>query len=119
MERVVFINNEDQDDLIVSFAISDEEDSGGVVSLILLRTPKYEFALEVYERGVEVSHESWPEREDDLLRRIRLGTQAATIDTSHQHYELDLSRVDSEEVQEACRILRKMNFDNSFNMETA
>ena len=119
MERVVFITNEDQDDLIVSFAISDEEDPAGVVSLILLRTPKYEFALEVYERGVEVSHESWPEREDDLLRRIRLGPQVATIDTADHHYELDVSRVDSEEVQEACRILRKMNFDTSFTLETA
>lgn len=64
------MTSEDQDDLIVSFAISDEEDPTGVVSLILLRTPQYEFVFEVYERGVKVSHEAWPERKHDLLERV-------------------------------------------------
>ena len=43
-EVVAFITIEEGDDLIVSFAIADEE-LGEIVSLTLLRTPKYEFIL--------------------------------------------------------------------------
>jgi len=53
MENAWFITNEDGDDLIVSFAIPIDE-SGDVKSLTLLRTPKYEFALDESERGVNV-----------------------------------------------------------------
>jgi hypothetical protein len=55
-EAVSFITTEDSDDLIVSFALEDDE-PGEVVSLILLRTPKYESLLPENERGVSVSHE--------------------------------------------------------------
>jgi len=48
MENAWFITNEDGDDLIVSFAIPADE-SGDVKSLTLLRTPKYEFALDESE----------------------------------------------------------------------
>jgi len=51
-----FITNEDGDDLVVSFAIPTD-DSGNVKSLTLLRTPKHEFAMEEFERGVKVSYE--------------------------------------------------------------
>jgi hypothetical protein len=72
LDIVSFITVQQGDDLIVSFAIADEE-PGEIVSLILLRTPKYEFILPADERGVSVSHESFPEDDDrDRLRRIRV-----------------------------------------------
>ena len=49
-EVVAFITIEEGDDLIVSFAIADEE-PGEIVSLTLLRTPKYEFILPTDERS--------------------------------------------------------------------
>jgi len=116
MERVSFITTQEDDDLIVSFAI-EESEPGEVKSLILLRTPKYEFVFEDHERGVNVSHEDEPEIEDDLLRRISLAPDVVTIDTKYNRYELDISRVDRKELERACRIVRRMNFDDRFTLE--
>src|SRR3970040_1213533 len=55
-QTVSFITTEDSDDLIVSFALADDE-PGEIVTLMLLRTPKYESLLPEDERGVSVSHE--------------------------------------------------------------
>jgi hypothetical protein len=116
-ESVAFITIQEGDDLIVSFAIADEE-PGEIVSLILLRTPKYEFILPADERGVSVSHESFPEDEDrDRLRRIRVATPIVTIETTHTQYELDVSKVDPRELGAAQRILKQMNFDQCFVLE--
>jgi hypothetical protein len=117
MERVSFMTIEEGDDLILSFAI--EVEPGEVKSLILMRTPAYEFILREHERGVNVSHEDFPELEDeDLLRRIVLGQNIATIETKLNRYELDISGVDRTEVEKAQGILRKMNFDDAFTLES-
>lgn len=118
MERVSFIRTEEADDLIVAFAIEDAEPSE-VKSLILLRTPKYEFVLEDHERGVSVSHDDQPEVEDDMLRRISLASDVVTIETTYNRYELDVSRVDKEKLQKAWKILGTMNFDDRFTLELA
>jgi hypothetical protein len=115
-EAVSFITTEDGDDLIVSFALEDDE-PGEVVSLILLRTPKYESLLPEDERGVSVSHEVDFEDEDQYLRRIRLAVPVTTIESTHRAYELDVSRVDAAEVNAAGRILARMNFDRRFILE--
>src|SRR6266851_2894448 len=117
-EAVVFITAEEGDDLIVSFAIADEP--GEIVSLILLRTPKYEFILPAEERGVSVSHESFPEEEErDRLHRIRVAPPVVTIETTSTRYELDVSKVDRRELRSAQRVLKRMNFDESFVLELA
>jgi len=118
MERVSFITTEEADDLIVAFAIEDAEPDE-VKSLILLRTPKYEFALEDHERGVNVSHDDQLEIEDDLLCRISLAPGLVTIDTKYNRYELDVARVDREKLEKACTVLRKMNFDDRFTLALA
>jgi hypothetical protein len=115
-EAVSFITTEDGDDLIVSFALAADE-PGEVVSLILLRTPKYESLLPENERGVSVSHEMAFEDEDQYLRRIRLAVPVTTIESTGRVYELDVSRVDPAEVQAAGRILTRMNFDRRFVLE--
>src|SRR5882724_10383604 len=71
MERVLLMNNQEGDDLIVSFAIEDTEPEE-TKSLILLRTPKYESVFEDHERGVSVSYDEQPDSEadEDLLIRI-------------------------------------------------
>jgi len=117
-EVVAFITIEEGDDLIVSFAIADEE-PGEIVSLTLLRTPKYEFILPTDERGVSVSHESFPEAEerDRLHRIIRVAPPVVTIETTSTRYELDVSKVDRRELRSAQRVLERMNFDESFVLE--
>ena len=66
MELVSFINIEDDPpDLILSFAIWQPE-LDDIRSLILLRTPEYEFILDETERGVKVSDEAFSEDRRDL-----------------------------------------------------
>jgi hypothetical protein len=83
----------------------------------LRRTPEFQFILEDGERGVTVSHDDQPEVEDDPLRGIRMAPQGVTIETTYNRHELDVARVDREELAEACSILRQMNFDHRFALE--
>lgn len=112
MERVAFITNESGDDLIVSFALAQAE-LGEIRSLILLRTPKYEFLLDESERGVSFSDEAHWE-EEDWLRSIDLSREIVRIETQHHEYTLNVSGVEARELKQAERILRKMNFDDAF-----
>ena len=112
MERVAFMTNESGDDLIVSFAISQGE-PGEIRSLILLRTPKYEFLLDESERGVSFSDEAHWE-EEDWVRSIEFSREIVRIETQYHEYTLDVSGVEARELEQAERILRKMNFDNAF-----
>ena len=112
MERVAFITNESGDDLIVSFALSQGE-PGEIRSLILLRTPKYEFLLDESKRGVSFSDEAHWE-EGDWLQSIDFSREIVRIETQHHEYTLDVSGVEARELKQAERILRKMNFDDAF-----
>ena len=106
LDVVSFITVEEGDDLIVSFAIADEEPDE-IVSLILLRTPKYEGILPADERGVSVSHESFPDDDDeDRLRRVSVAGSVVRIETTGARYDLDVSRVDPHELRAARRILK-------------
>ena len=117
-ETVSFITIEDGDDLLVSFALEDDE-PGESVSLILLRTPKYESLLPDDERGVSVSHEVDFDDEGDYLRRINLAAPVTTIESTRRRYELDVTAVDRAELKAAGRILAQMNFDQRFVLELA
>ncbi len=116
MELVSFISIEDNPpDLILSFAIWQPE-LEEIRSLILIRTPKYEFILDEAERGVNVSDEVWRDEEDDILKKIEFGDDFVKIITNHYQFELDLRKVDKEEIEQAKTILQRMNFDNRFEM---
>jgi len=118
-EVVEFITIEKGDDLVVSFAITAKE-PGEVVSLTLVRTPKFEFALPTEERGVVVSHESFPQDDDrDLLQRIKVAPPIVSIATARKRYELDVSKVDPRELRSAQRVLERMNFDDRFVLRLA
>ncbi|MDF1500067.1 MAG: hypothetical protein P1P76_06340 [Anaerolineales bacterium] len=115
MEYVQFMTNEEGDDLIVSFALSwgDFEE---VRSLILQRTPKYEFLFDESERGVRFSDEAHWDEEDWLLS-IDFGRDVVRLETQFREYELDVSGVDRQEWKQARRILKKMNFDRRFDLK--
>ena len=116
MELVSFISIEDDPpDLILSFAIW-KPDSEDIRSLILMRTAKYEFLLDESERGVKVSYETWLDDEDDMLREVEFSDDFVKIISSHHQFDLDLRKVDKEEIDQAKTILNKMNFDNRFEV---
>jgi hypothetical protein len=118
MDTVQFISIEDEEpDLILSFALYDE--GMGIKSLILLRTPEFEILLPESERGTKVSMEGDEYLETDLLVEILLNNDTATISTHTKSYELDISRVEKEDLEEMQIIIEKLNFDSSFNVSNA
>lgn len=116
MEYVSFISIEDSPpDLILSFAIWEPERED-VRSIILLRTPRYESILDEGERRVKVSDEAWEHDEDEMLKEIKFEGDSVSIFTENHEFELNIRKVDTREVRQAKRILKKMNFDNRFQI---
>ena len=81
-----------------------------------MRTPKYEMFLDEAERGVRVSDEARLNDEGDMLEEIEFGDNVVKIATNQHKLELDLRKIDREEIDQARSILNKMNFDNRFEM---
>lgn len=117
METVAFISIEDDPpDLILSFAVWQPE-VDDVQSLVLMRTPEYEVLLDQSERGVTVSYEDWPDSEDEKLKKIQFGDDLVRIITTDHQLDLYLGKVGIEEIEEAKSTLKRMNFDNCFEMQ--
>lgn len=114
METVSFITAELGDDLIVSFAVQGRRDPAAIRSLTLLRTPKYEAFLPSEERGVSASFEGHDLGETDHIVAVAYSQaeRVLTIRTQATEYVLDLRQVDSEELKEMRRVLRRMNHDH-------
>jgi hypothetical protein len=115
-ELVSFITIEDEDNLIVAYAI-ELGDPDEVASVILLRTPKFEFLLGEEERGVSVSHELYSEVDGELARRIVVDGSQVNIESTIRTYRLDLSRVDPEEATDAKKVLRRMHRYGGFMLD--
>jgi adenylate cyclase class IV len=115
MDIVEFISTESDDqDLVLSFAIQRFGQAEGIESLILLRTPAFEALLDKSERGVKVSLELGDDNDDrDLLEEVSFDKDDATVvvRTGRRVYELDVEKVDPDEIEDMCKLLRKMNFD--------
>lgn len=114
MENVSFISVESGQDLIVSFAVKAPHDPSEIESLTLLRTPVYEQFLDEFERGVQVTFERHKaDDEDELLEEVHWDHQAAVmrLKTRRQEYQLDLRRVDRQELAAMRKVLKEMNYD--------
>jgi hypothetical protein len=116
---VAFITAQTGDDLIVSFAICRPDDPTDIESLTILRTPKYEFFLEEWERGASVSFDR--DRKGDeivVLQEVVYAPDEKWIKlrTGHHTYKLDVRKVDPSELSTMCRVFRKMNFDSSIQL---
>jgi hypothetical protein len=117
---VQFISlDEDDKDLVVSFAIDDLD--MGVKSLILHRTLFFEHKLDEAERGVNVSLEGdYLEQEDfNMLKSIKITDDEIWLESTFREYHLDMSRIESSEIEEMKQLLRKQNHDNRFTMLVA
>jgi hypothetical protein len=111
MERVSFITTESGDDLIVSFAVMDPADFTEIESLTLLWTPKYDYLLPPEERGVSVSFERSARDEDELVLEVRdsADEQIVWVETGRRTYELDVRKVDPDELSDMRKTLAKMS----------
>jgi hypothetical protein len=115
MYRVNFITTEAGDDLIVSFAVAAGDFPGDILSLTLLRTPKYEFILDPDEQGVSVSWEE-DEDEDELLLGLECSGDEVKLTTTRREFMLDVSRVGDRELHHMRKVIRKMNFDKAIRL---
>ncbi len=116
-EEVSFLSVESGADLIVSYAIPGDE-PGDVISLILLRTPKYEDFLDESEIGVHLSFEKDEEEPDavETLLSAEIESRTVTLTTYRRRFVLDIARVEEEEIDQMRRVLKKMNFDGRFRL---
>lgn len=112
-EYAHFIHVEDSDDLIVSFGLGEQT----ATSLTLLRTPKYESLLLDEERGVSVGTGDTDTKHRELLVTVKWSESLVQIGSTIRRYTLDVRAVDPAEIQDAKKVLRKMNFDSSFEVE--
>lgn len=113
MDKYVhFLSFEDEVDLIVSFALGPHAQN----SLTLMRSPQIEGFLHEEDRGVTVSG-STKNDQRQLLKAISWGPESVEIRSTTRNYSLNIQAVDLEEIIEAKRVLRKMNFDNKFEMK--
>ena len=117
MYRVDFITTERGDDLIVSFAIAGGDLPGDILSLTLLRTPKYEFILDPDERGVSVSwEEDEDEEENELLLAVERSGDLVKLKTTTREFLLDVSHVDDDDLRRMRKVFHKMNFDMAIQL---
>lgn len=112
-EYVPFLSIEDGDDLIVSFGLGEYAST----SLTLLRTPKYEHLLPEEERGVSVGPAPSGDLGMDLLVSVHWGSDIVQIKSTALSYTLNIKAVDPAEIEDAKRVLRKMNFDHRFEIK--
>jgi hypothetical protein len=114
---VQFISLEEDDkDLIVSFAIDDPD--LGVSSLILHRMLFFEHVLDEGERGVKVSLEDdYFDQEDfNMLNSIKISDDKIWIKSTFREYHLDISMIENTELEDMVRLLKKQNHDNRFTL---
>ena len=118
-ELVAFITVQRGEDLVISFAVCKPDDPADIESLTILRTPKYEFFLEEWERGASVSFDRDLEGDERVLLREVLyasDDKCITLRTGHHSYKQDVRKVDPSELSTMCGVLRKMNFDSSIQL---
>ena len=115
MHRVNFITTEKGDDLIVSFAVATGDFPGDILSLTLLRTPKYEFILNPDEQGVSVSWEE-DEDENELLLAVERSEDVVKLNTTRREFTLDVFHVDDDDLSRMRKVLQKMNFDRAIKL---
>ena len=115
MLHVEFITSQDEQVLIVSFAIAPSAQR----SLTLLRSPRYEHLLPEEERGITVGPFNPSDIEPDFLRSVQWLASRVTVATDRHIYILDISAVGEDELAQAKAVLRKMVKDGAAHVDGA
>jgi len=117
---VKFVNLEEDDkDIIVSFAIQDSEID--VRSLILHRTLFLEEMLNEEERGVIVSleGENIENENANTLSKIEINNSEINIITKYSKYKLDVTKIDDKDKENIVNLVTRQNYDNRFVIEVS
>ncbi len=117
MNVVSFMDiEEDEKDLIISFALDDGD--GDIKSLMLHRTLLYESMLPDEERGTKVSLEGDELEEEHLntLERFEFATPLLRIKSRFRSYEIDARRLEPEEFEQIKESLVRHNYDGRFEV---
>ena len=69
------------------------------------------------ERGVTVSLEAGTDEDFHMLEVVILEANRVTIKTQASKYDLDVSRVDPDELTGMKALIERMNFDARFRIE--
>jgi len=118
MNVVSFVKiEENEKDLIISFALDDDDD-GGIKSLILHRTLFFEFILPDEERGTKVSLEGDYLEEEHLntLERFEFNMPVLKIKSRFRSYEIDAHRLEPREFEQIKEALARQNYDGRFEI---
>jgi hypothetical protein len=78
-----------------------------VKGLTLLRTPRFEFALDESERGPSVSYDDFAVEGFEAVESIELHRNAVRIRTQRREYGLNARAVDRDEITGAAEILHR------------
>ena len=119
MDVVSFMEiEEDEKDLIISFALDDG--GGNIKSLILHRTLFYEYVMPDEERGTNVSLEGdYLEYEHlNRLESIELDPPILRIKSRFRFYEIDAHRLEPQEFEQIERSLARQNYDGRFEVKS-
>lgn len=113
MEKVEFIDCENENDIIVSLSCS-EGGKFGVEGFTVQRNPELDFALRPHERGASIF---WGD--DDiivLLDKVHCTRAVIVFETrgKYQKHKFDISGISDKEFKTLKKHLKLINFDNSF-----
>ena len=120
MDIVSFMSiEEDEKDLIISFALDDGDD--GIRSLILHRTLLYEFIMPDDERGTKVSLEGdqlgIDEEHLNTLECFEFDVPVLRIRSRFRAYEIDARNLEVEELEQIKKALARQNHDGRFEVK--
>ena len=114
MDTVNFVTINSGVDLVLAFSF-DEGTRFGVDGYIIQRTPKFEMILRPDERGPSVD---WTDKDERiLLKRVNVTSSKVLIETTRDKYTFDISKISGEEYSDMVSVLKKMNFDNVFDLK--
>lgn len=68
------------------------------------------------ERGVKVSFEDFPDDRNELLKKLTIEGNIVSITTDYGIHTVNIENVEQKEIQESKRIIKKMNFDERFEL---
>ena len=110
---------EDEKDLIISFAISDA--MSGIKSLLLHRQLFFEHILDEDEKGVIVTLEGDDALNEytNTLKEMKISNNEVHISSSHSEYILDITDIDENDINKMVILLNKQNYDNRFIVKIA
>ena len=118
MYKAKFISlEEDEKDLIVSFAIEDSHQ--GVITLMLHRTLFFEEYLDEAERGTKVSLQGVNLEQEHLnvLKHININPSTIEIKSLFNEYRIDISNIEAPQIDAMLKLLKKQNYDNRFTIK--